>query len=90
MTARLQHPAIVPVYRSGRGRSGQPFYAMKQVTGDPLDRVIAKADTLAARIALLPSAGAKRVLTDAVTHAGPDVKPATIAARRKQLAACCP
>src|SRR5207302_9395383 len=33
VTARLQHPAIVPVYGAGRGKNGQPFYAMKHVTG---------------------------------------------------------
>src|SRR4051812_47491974 len=35
VTAKLQHPSIVPVYGSGR-REGQPFYAMKHVTGEPL------------------------------------------------------
>src|ERR1700722_20928539 len=31
ITARLQHPAIVPVYDSGVSGSGEPFYAMKLV-----------------------------------------------------------
>src|SRR5512143_2502307 len=30
VTARLQHPAIVPVYGTGRS-DGQPFYVMKHV-----------------------------------------------------------
>ena len=43
LTARLQHPAIVPVYQAGRWPSGEPFYAMKLVSGRPLDRAIAEA-----------------------------------------------
>ena len=33
VTARLQHPAIVPVYEAGRWTGGRPFYAMKLVEG---------------------------------------------------------
>ncbi|MEO8706598.1 MAG: protein kinase [Kofleriaceae bacterium] len=32
-TARLQHPAIVPVYGRGRISDGRPFYVMKHVSG---------------------------------------------------------
>ena len=80
VTARLQHPNIVPVYGSGR-RDGQPFYAMKQVTGDPLDKVIAGAPTLAKRIALLPNVIA---VTEAIAYAHAervihrDLKPANV------------
>ena len=81
VTARLQHPAIVPVYGSGSGRDGLPFYAMKQVSGEPLDKVIASAPTLAERIALVP-----KVITvaEAVAYAHAeqvihrDLKPANI------------
>ncbi len=31
ITARLQHPAIVPIHEAGRWPSGEPFYAMKMV-----------------------------------------------------------
>src|SRR5436305_1733278 len=55
VTAKLQHPAIVPVYGSGR-REGMSFDAMKHVTGEPLDRAIAKTKTLAERIALVAKA----------------------------------
>ena len=54
ITARLQHPGIVPVYEAGRWPSGEPFFAMKLVAGRPLDQVIAEARTLDQRIALLP------------------------------------
>lgn len=54
ITARLQHPSIVPVYEAGSWPTGEPFFAMKLVSGRPLDRVIADTRTLAERIALLP------------------------------------
>jgi serine/threonine protein kinase/Flp pilus assembly protein TadD len=80
VTARLQHPAIIPVYSGGR-RDGLPFYAMKQVSGDPLDKVIAGTTTLAERIALLPKVIA---VTEAIAYAHAekvihrDLKPANI------------
>ncbi|MFZ6184028.1 WD40 repeat domain-containing serine/threonine-protein kinase [Nannocystis pusilla] len=54
LTARLQHPGIVPVYAAGRWPTGEPFFAMKLVSGRSFDKVIAEARTLAARLALLP------------------------------------
>ncbi len=54
ITARLQHPAIIPVYECGQWPNGEPFYAMKLVAGQPLDRAIAGAKDFAARVALLP------------------------------------
>jgi eukaryotic-like serine/threonine-protein kinase len=54
ITARLQHPGIVPIYEAGRWPSGQPFYAMKLVAGRPLSEVIAGCGDLEARLALLP------------------------------------
>jgi WD40 repeat protein len=54
ITARLQHPSIVPVYEAGRWPSGEPFYAMKLVEGRTLSQVIAEAQTLDDRLPLLP------------------------------------
>lgn len=54
VTARLQHPAIVPVYEAGRWPGGLPFYAMKLVEGRSLDAVIRGCGDLGARLALLP------------------------------------
>jgi serine/threonine protein kinase/Tfp pilus assembly protein PilF len=54
VTARLQHPAIVPVYEAGRWPGGQPFYAMKLVEGRSLDALLRDATSLATRLALLP------------------------------------
>ncbi|MBA3549289.1 MAG: protein kinase, partial [Nannocystis sp.] len=54
LTARLQHPGIVPVYAAGRWPSGEPFYAMKLVSGRSFDQVLIEAKALPARLALLP------------------------------------
>ncbi|MBP6632137.1 MAG: serine/threonine protein kinase [Kofleriaceae bacterium] len=66
ITARLQHPGIIPVYEAGRWPSGEPFFAMKLVTGRPLDKVIGDAKDLPSRLALLP-----RILaaTEAIAYA---------------------
>ena len=66
LTARLQHPSIVPVHEIGRWPSGEPFYAMKLVSGRSLKDVIAETATLADRLALLPTVLA---VTDAIAYA---------------------
>lgn len=54
VTARLQHPAIVPVHDAGRWPNGAPYYAMKLVEGEDLSARIAAAAGLPERLALLP------------------------------------
>ena len=54
LTARLQHPAIVPIYEAGRWSDGEPFYAMKLVSGRTLSDLIDEKRTLAERLSLLP------------------------------------
>jgi WD40 repeat protein len=54
LTARLQHPNIVPVYDAGRWPNGEPFIAMKLVSGKPLSEVIDGAGELRQRLRLLP------------------------------------
>ena len=81
ITARLQHPSIVPIYDAGHLGDRSPFYAMKLVAGQPLDRSIASATTLAQRLALLPHVLA---VADAMAYAHSkriihrDLKPANI------------
>jgi WD40 repeat protein len=66
ITARLEHPGIVPVHEAGRWPDGTPFYAMKLVAGRPLKAVIEDATSLDARLALLPHVIA---VADAVAYA---------------------
>ena len=54
ITARLQHPGIVPIYEAGRWPSGEAFYAMKLVTGRSLKDELAVLASLDDRLALLP------------------------------------
>jgi eukaryotic-like serine/threonine-protein kinase len=80
-TARLQHPNIVPVYEAGRWPSGSPFYAMKMVSGQSLDRVIREARSLDGRLALIPNVLA---VAEAIAYAHQqriihrDLKPANV------------
>ncbi|MGE5182313.1 MAG: protein kinase domain-containing protein, partial [Acidobacteriota bacterium] len=66
ITARLQHPAIVPVHEVGRWPSGEPFYAMKLVAGRSLRAVLDVTPALAGRLALLPAVA---IIADAVGYA---------------------
>lgn len=81
ITAKLQHPAIIPVYEAGRLPSGEPFYAMRLIPGKSLDREVETRTTLADRIALLPNLIAA---VDAVAYAHTnrvihrDLKPSNI------------
>jgi serine/threonine protein kinase len=54
VAARLQHPGIVTVYDAGFWPTGEPYLVMKHVLGRSLDRVIADAESLDDRLALLP------------------------------------
>ena len=81
ITARLEHPAIVPLYDAGLNADGRPYYVMRRVTGQPLDQVLGKARGLAERLVQLPAVLAA---TDAIAHAHRrgvihrDLKPANI------------
>ncbi|HEU0030003.1 MAG TPA: serine/threonine-protein kinase [Kofleriaceae bacterium] len=66
ITARLQHPAIVPIYDAGQSGEHGPFYSMKLVAGRSLADALAQAPTLDQRLALLPSVIA---VVDAMAYA---------------------
>ncbi|WP_257450164.1 serine/threonine-protein kinase [Archangium lipolyticum] len=81
VTARLQHPAIVPVHEAGRWPDGELFYSMKLVSGRSLADVVSECKTLEARLALLPHVLA---VAEAIAYAHSeriihrDLKPANI------------
>jgi eukaryotic-like serine/threonine-protein kinase len=56
ITARLEHPSIVPVYDLGRWRGGGVYYAMKLIDGRSLDKVVSQKRLLQDRLSLLPHA----------------------------------
>jgi eukaryotic-like serine/threonine-protein kinase len=81
ITARLQHPAIVPIHEIGRWPSGEPFYAMKLIAGRSLKDTIKDGGTFEDRLALLPIVIA---VADAIAYAHHegiihrDLKPANV------------
>ena len=81
ITARLQHPGIVPVHEAGRWPSGDPYYSMKLVAGRTLKELIQERKALDERMALLPHVLA---VAEAVAYAHSqhvihrDIKPANV------------
>jgi WD40 repeat protein len=81
ITARLEHPGIVPVHEAGRWPDGTPYYAMKLVAGRPLRELIAERTTVDQRIGLLHHVIA---VADAIAYAHGrniihrDLKPANV------------
>ena len=55
ITARLEHPSIVPIHDVGRDDQGAPYYVMRRIAGEPLGERIAALPELRARLALLPN-----------------------------------
>jgi WD40 repeat protein len=53
LTARLEHPGIVPIYDAGRDPDGSPWYTMRLIRGRTLRDVIAGRPTIEARLGLL-------------------------------------
>ncbi|MBA3541674.1 MAG: serine/threonine protein kinase, partial [Deltaproteobacteria bacterium] len=81
ITARLEHPSIVPVHDAGTTSSGMPFYVMRKISGRPLEALVATSHTVNERLALIPHLVAA---TQAIAHAHVrgivhrDIKPANI------------
>ncbi|MDD7986111.1 serine/threonine-protein kinase [Lentisphaera marina] len=40
ITSQLDHPSIVPIYEFSRAPNGQPFYVMKMIKGETLEKII--------------------------------------------------
>ena len=66
ITARLQHPSIVPIYDLGEDASGKPFYAMKMISGRTLAELALEKSSLEERYALIPHVIA---VADAIAYA---------------------
>ncbi|MCA9713248.1 MAG: protein kinase [Myxococcales bacterium] len=81
ITARLQHPGIVPLYDLGWYGPGKPYYCMKLVDGESLEAKIAGCPDLPARLRLLEHVVA---VADAIAYAHDqeiihrDIKPANV------------
>jgi len=66
ITAKLQHPNIIPVHEAGRWASGEPFFAMKLVDGGSLEDAIEECHRLTQRLGLLRHVAA---VADAMAYA---------------------
>src|SRR3569623_12896 len=66
ITARLEHPGIVPVHEAGRWPNGAPYYVMKLVEGRTLKELMAGHTSWRERVELLPHIIA---IADAVGYA---------------------
>jgi WD40 repeat protein len=81
ITAKLEHPSIVPVHDAGVSPNGSPFYVMRKVSGRPLEELVARAERLPDRLALI---GHVVAAANAVAHAHErgivhrDIKPSNI------------
>lgn len=53
ITARIEHPAIIPIHDIGRHESGEPYLCMKLVDGTSLHELVRARPQLRDRIALL-------------------------------------
>ncbi|MCC6622644.1 MAG: protein kinase [Deltaproteobacteria bacterium] len=53
ITARLEHPGVVPIYDLGLGQDGVPWYAMRVVRGRSLAEILRDASALEERLRLL-------------------------------------
>jgi serine/threonine protein kinase len=78
LIARLEHPAIVPIYETGVLPDGRIFYAMKLVTGTRLDRFAAGDASLAERLRVIRRIGEAVAFAHSRGSVHRDLKPPNI------------
>jgi len=76
--AKLEHPAIVPIYDAGTLPDGRAYYAMKLVDGTRLDRYLASNPSLSERLRVIQSVGEALAFAHSRGVIHRDIKPQNI------------
>jgi serine/threonine protein kinase len=78
LIARLEHPAIVPIYEEGTLPDGRTFYAMKLITGMRLDGFLASAPSIGERLRVIRRVGEAVAFAHSRNSLHRDLKPQNV------------
>src|SRR5437016_3791460 len=78
LIARLEHPAIVPIYETGTLADGRAFYAMKLVDGMRLDRYLNPRVPLSERLRVIRRIGEALAFAHTCGIVHRDLKPQNV------------
>ncbi len=78
LIARLEHPAIVPIYETGTLPDGRAFYAMKLVAGARLDHYLARSPSMAERLRVVRRIGEALAYAHTTGAIHRDLKPQNV------------
>lgn len=76
--ARLEHPAIVPIYETGILPDGRAFYAMKLVAGARLDEYLEAHPSLTERLRIIQRVGEALAFAHTLGTVHRDLKPQNV------------
>jgi eukaryotic-like serine/threonine-protein kinase len=76
--ARLEHPAIVPIYETGTLPDGRAFYAMKLVVGARVDQYLEAHPSLSERLRVIQRVGEALAFAHTLGAVHRDLKPQNV------------